>query len=58
MTEIPFEMRLQATGLRPTVEDLPKLRAIVADLDRAAALMRAPLAYADEPSSAFRLHAA
>jgi hypothetical protein len=55
MDEIPFATRLKATGLRPTAEDLPKLAALVADLDRAAALVRGPRPYAEEPLSAFRL---
>jgi hypothetical protein len=50
-----FEDRLKATGLTPTAEDLPKLEALVQDMDRAAALMRAPRPYAEEPLSTFRL---
>lgn len=57
MGEIPFATRLAATGLHPTVADLPKLEALVNDLDRAAALVRGPRPYAEEPLSAFRLPA-
>jgi hypothetical protein len=55
MDEIAFAARLTATGLHPTAEDLPKLEALVKDLDRAAALVRGPRPYAEEPLSAFRL---
>lgn len=55
MTEISFEARVKATGLRPTPEDMLKLEALVNDMDRAAALVRGPRSYAEEPLSAFRL---
>jgi hypothetical protein len=55
MTEIPFEARVKATGLRPKVEDMAKLEALVKDMDRAAALVRVPRPYAEEPLSAFHL---
>jgi len=58
MTEISFEARVRATGLRPAPEDMPKLQALVMDMDRAAALVRGPRAYAEEPLSAFRLQPA
>jgi len=50
-----FEARLTASGLTPGKEDLPALKALVADLDRAAVAIRAPRPYSDEPLSAFRL---
>jgi hypothetical protein len=55
MTEITFEARVRAIGLRPTPDDMPKLEAIVNDLDRAAAGLRAPRSYAEEPLGTFRL---
>ena len=55
MTENSFADRLAASGLHPTAADLPKLQALVTDLDRAAALVRGPRPYAEEPLSAFRL---
>lgn len=55
MTDSDFEARVRATGLRPKADDMPKLEALVRDLDRAAALVRGAHAYALEPLSAFRL---
>ncbi|PPQ26658.1 hypothetical protein [Rhodopila globiformis] len=55
MSEISFEARVKATGLRPTPSDLPNLEALVRDLDRAAALLRGPRSDAEEPLSTFRL---
>jgi hypothetical protein len=55
MEETTFEARLTAAGLKPAMEDLPALRTLVADLDRAAVAIRTPRPYADEPLSAFRL---
>jgi hypothetical protein len=55
MTDKPFEARVRAAGLSPKADDMPKLEALVKDLDRAAALVRGPHAYALEPLSAFRL---
>ncbi len=55
MDDTTFEARLAEAGLRPSDADLPALRALVADLDRAAAAIRAPRLYAEEPLSAFRL---
>jgi hypothetical protein len=55
MEELAFAARLKATDLHPTAGDLPKLEALVQDLDRAAALVRGPRPYAEEPLSAFRL---
>ena len=37
MSEISFEARVKAAGLRPKPSDLPGLEALVKDLDRAAA---------------------
>ncbi len=55
MTEISFDARVKATGLRPKPDDMPKLEALVRDMDRAAALVRGPRPYTEEPLSAFRL---
>ncbi len=55
MNEISFEARVKATGLRPKPADLPDLEVLVRDLDRAAALLRGPRSYAEEPQCAFRL---
>jgi hypothetical protein len=55
MSEISFEARVKATGLRPKPSDLPNLEALVKDLDRAAALLRGPRNHAEEPLSPFRL---
>lgn len=55
MSEISFEARVKATGLTPKLDDMPKLEALVRDMDRAAALVRGPRSYAEEPLSAFRL---
>ena len=55
MTEVKFEARVKTTGLRPMPDDLPMLEALVKDLDRAAAMLRGPRPYADEPLNAFRL---
>ncbi len=58
MSDISFDARVKATGLRPKPEDIPKLEALVKDMDRAAALTRGPRPYAEEPLSAFRLQQA
>ncbi len=55
MSEIKFEARVKATGLRPKPDDLPMLEALVRDLDRAAAMLRGPRPFAEEPLIAFRL---
>jgi hypothetical protein len=55
MTEIVFEARVRATGLQPRREDLQELKLLVEDMDRAAALVRAPQSYAEEPSSSLHL---
>jgi len=55
MTEISFEARVKATGLRLKPEDMPKLEALVKDMDRAAVLVRGPRPYAEEPLSVFHL---
>lgn len=57
MTEIKFDARVKATGLRPRSDDMPMLEALVRDLDRAAAMLRGPRYYADEPLSVFQLTA-
>ncbi len=55
MTDNSFEARVKAAGLNPKADDMPKLEALVRDLDRAAALVRGAHAYSLEPLSAFRL---
>lgn len=55
MSEIKFEARVKAIGLRPRPDDLVLLEAMVKDLDRAAFMLRGPRSYAEEPSNAFRL---
>ncbi len=55
MDEITFAARVRAAGLTPKAEDMAMLEALVKDLDRAAALVRGPRPYAEEPLSAFRL---
>jgi hypothetical protein len=55
MTETKFEARVKASGLRPKPDDMPMLKAMVKDLDRAAAMLRGPRPYAEEPLNAFRL---
>ena len=58
MNEISFEARVKATGLRPKPDDLADLEVLVRDLDRAAAHLRGPRSYAQEPICAFRLQPA
>lgn len=55
MTEMTFAARVAAAGLSPKADDLPKLEALVKDLDRAAKLVSGPRPYSEEPMSAFRL---
>jgi hypothetical protein len=55
MSDMTFEARVKATGLSPKPEDMAKLELLVNDLDRAAALVRGPRPYAEEPLTAFRL---
>jgi hypothetical protein len=55
MSDVPFELRVRAVGLRVGGDDLAKLQALVNDLDRAAQSLRGPRDYAEEPLSAFRL---
>jgi hypothetical protein len=55
MAELSFADRLAATGLPLSETDLPKLQALVSDMDRAAALLRDPRPYANEPLNAFHL---
>ena len=55
MAELSFSDRLAATGLQLSEPDLPKLQALVNDMDRAAALLRNPRPYANEPLNAFHL---
>jgi hypothetical protein len=53
-----FEPRAWAAGLRVGADDMPKLEALVKDMDRAAATLRGPRDYGEEPLSAFRLRPA
>jgi hypothetical protein len=55
MTNSKFESRVKASGLRPQAADMPMLEALVNDLDRAAATLRGPRPYAQEPLNTFRL---
>jgi hypothetical protein len=55
MPDSKFEARVKATGLRPRPDDMKMLEAMVKDLDRAAAMLRGPRPYAEEPLNAFRL---
>jgi len=50
-----FEERVKAAGLNPKAEDMPKLEALVKDLDAAAALVNGPRSYAEEPLCALKL---
>ena len=50
-----IEDRLLAAGLTVSAEDLPKLAAVIEELDRLAASLRGPRPYAEEPLGAFRL---
>jgi hypothetical protein len=56
MEDTTFDARLTQSGLKPNKDDLPALRALVADLDRATVAIREPRPYSEEPLSAFRLH--
>ena len=55
MTDTTFPARVKAAGLTVKPDDMPKLEALVKDLDRAAALVSGPRPYSEEPLSAFRL---
>lgn len=55
MTDMIFAERVKLAGLNPKPDDMPKLEALVKDLDRAAAMVSGPRSYAEEPLSAFRL---
>ncbi|ONG56057.1 hypothetical protein BKE38_06925 [Pseudoroseomonas deserti] len=54
MTETT-EQKLAALGLRVPETELPKLLRLAGDMEKAAAMMRGPRPYAEEPLSAFRL---
>jgi hypothetical protein len=56
MTNTKFEARVKALGLRPPPGDMPMLEALVKDLDRAAATLRGPRPFGQEPLNAFRLN--
>jgi hypothetical protein len=47
--------RLQALGLAVPEAEMPKLVTLVADLEKAAAVVRGARPYAEEPLSGFRL---
>jgi hypothetical protein len=53
-----FEDRLTALGLKVPAAELQKLRAMVAEIDQAAQVVRIQRPYAEEPQSAFRLRRA
>jgi type II secretory pathway component PulM len=55
MADISLEARVKAVGLRVTLAELPALRALLADMDRAAQTVRNLRPYSEEPLSAFRL---
>jgi hypothetical protein len=55
MDEMTFAARVKATGLNPKPDDMPKLEALVKDMDRAAAMVRGPRSYTEEPLSVFCL---
>ncbi len=55
MSDISFEARVTAARLRLRPEELPKLQALINDIDEAAQRLRAPRPYVEEPLSAFRL---
>jgi hypothetical protein len=55
MADISFEARVKAMGLRVQPDGLSMLQAIVEDMDRAAAVVRAERPYSEEPLFALRL---
>jgi len=56
MTEPPFADRLAALGLHRFPEaDRPGLERLVRDVEAAAARLRLPYGYEEEPSNVFRL---
>ena len=55
MSDNSFEVRVKAVGLRVAPDELPKLQALVNDMDRAAQTVRSLRPYSEEPLSAFRL---
>jgi hypothetical protein len=55
MADQTFIARLAATGLIVKPDDLPRLEALVKDMDRAAALVRGPRSYTEEPMNVFQL---
>ena len=55
MTAIPFEMRMSALGLNLAPDEAKKLAVLVAELDVAAATVRGPRPYLEEPCLVLRL---
>jgi hypothetical protein len=55
VTAATIAARLHAYGLRLPDPDIAGLAALVKDLEAAAAFVRRPLSYAEEPSGVFRL---
>jgi hypothetical protein len=55
VSERSFADRLTVTGLKILETDVPKLEALVKDMDRAAKLLQGPRVYSTEPLNAFRL---
>ena len=58
MTPVPFEIRLQSLGLKLSPAEITTLAEQVAELDTAAASIRGPRPYLEEPCNALRLHPA
>jgi hypothetical protein len=50
-----FKERMATLGLKLPEAEIPKLEALVADLDKAAEVVRIARPYAEEPLSAFHL---
>ncbi len=55
MSPVPFATRLQSLGLRLSPDETVTLAEQVAELDTAAAAIRGPRAYMEEPCNALRL---
>ncbi len=55
MSPVPFETRLQSLGLRLSPDETATLAEQVAELDAAAAAIRGPRPYLEEPCNVLRL---
>jgi hypothetical protein len=51
----PIVEQLRALGLAVPEAELPKLVTLIGDLEKAAAVVRGPRPYSEEPLSGFRL---